>query len=306
MRRKLFLAVMAAAILFTACGKKPAEDKAAKEKQETTQTEEAKDDASAESKDTEDKETDEKQDENTSEEGFDTDAEVKTIQKKLADLQSSASSIQDELKKVADFAKDYEAYNEKDLPQAEMNLLSFLPEELWKTEASSLWDRYKKNASDSEKKNYERWNSNKDSVLETQLAAYKEGTIYGMLYNSTDALFYKHQATYLASLLAGSRNEKFDLPDRDLYGSYTDNDGKSMLLIQPSMESGYDGIFRLDKNTSFEGSVEKAGEDYIFTSNDGKLTGTLSLQWFGAAFTVSESKTNALHDGEVYEFSIVY
>lgn len=314
MKRKLFLAVMAAAIIFTACGKKPADKEAVKETETTTQTEVEETSDKTDSEESDTKTDDENTStENTVEKNSDetddtatTDVEEKAIKSSLTDIQSSSSSLQKELDNVAKFAKSYESYNEKDVSQTEYDFLSALPVVLWKEESEALWNRYEEKATTDEKESYKRWTNSKNTVIEEQLKDYQNGSIYGMLFNNTDALFYKHRAYFVASLLANKKGETFTLPERELYGSYTDKNGESMLLIQPAMESGYEAFLRLNEDTAFKGTVEKSGGDYFFTSEDGKLSGSLSLQWFGAAFTVSESKTNAFHEGEVYEFPIVY
>ncbi|MBE5905652.1 MAG: hypothetical protein E7277_02510 [Lachnospiraceae bacterium] len=281
MKKKLFLAIMTAAVLFAACGKKPADKKATEPKENKTQTEvsnTAKD--KPESKDEENNDTE------------------KDIAKSLEDIQSSASNVQQEITKVSEYAKTFEAYHEKDVSQTELNELSRYPVVIWETEMKSLWNRYAKNASDDEKKSQETWESLEASVIETQLNAYKDGSIYPLMTNDTYALFNKHRAYYIASLIADANKETFALPDRDVYGSYATEDGKSMLTIQPGMESGYEAILQIDGKKAITGSVEENGDDYVFTSDDGKTKASLSLKWFGAAVTMDNS--------DMYEFSIVY
>ncbi|SFQ42952.1 hypothetical protein SAMN02910358_02072 [Lachnospiraceae bacterium XBB1006] len=287
MKKKLFLAIMTAALLFAACGKKTADKKATEPEENKTQVE-TNDKTEAESEATDEPEAKENEEDDTEE----------TIAKFLADIQSSASTIQQEITKVSEYAKEFEAYHDKDVSQTELNELSRYPVVIWETEMNSLWKRYAKNASDDEKNSQKTWESLKTGIIETQLKAYKDGSIYGLMTNDTNALFNKHRAYYIASLIADANKETFALPERDVYGSYATEDGKSMLMIQPGMESGYEATLVLDGKEPITGSIEESGDDYYFTGNDGKTKGTVTLKWFGAMFTSDDSET--------HEFSVVF
>lgn len=228
---------------------------------------------------------------------------------------SSSENLQEELNGIEAIDYRFEGLRTAAETQAEMTQTSYWSYAVWDMEINSLWSRISETLKGAEKDNLlkeqRQWIAMKEEViLETLGRSEDGGSIYPMLVNELTRDMTRTRSYYLASVLAKAKGDEITLPKRGICGEYVDNQGTnevySSLIIKESFESGYEGIISIFRLGNVEGTVEKSGDDLVFTSYDEKTKGIIRYGWGGASLEITESNGGLLEKGEVYEFKFVF
>ena len=321
MKRKLILALIAATLVMSGCGKEASvtdENNSVFEKidqsegsgSESGETTGNVSEAGAENGETATAETGAKE---AGDASADTDDYTDQIKSEITALQSD--SLTDELVAINKLYDKYADMTANASDQTEMNCLCQWETLVWEDEVVSLLDRLKEK--DSENYNnvyseYENWLKYVPSMSEKMTYVYEGGSIYPTMYSYNEAMRFKREAYILASTLADVTGDvAFSFPDNSPCGYYGDYAGDSYLIITESMEGGSYAIkFHIDDSKELigYGSTEDAPEsEYItFVSDDGSVEGRIDCFALGASFYASVSDGAIVNTNDTYEFTFKY
>lgn len=305
MKKSLVMALVAAAMLLGGCsGKAPAAttDTASNDNTETV---------TEESEDTSSEDTEEAEDDIESDEDL-----TVQIQGEVSDIIQKSASLSEELVGVNKLYDKYEKLCTNAENQTEMNQLSQWRTLVWKTEIKGLLERIEeKDVTYYEEifPKYQEWEDYVTDMAEKMSYTYEGGSIYPSMVAYNEAMRCKNEAYGLASALAGIiKEDGFVFPDSTRCGFYGDYTKDSYLIITEGMESGsYNILIHIDdsKVISGTGEVEDAADSdtyLLFTSEDGKVKGTVSHDVLGSDFNVTESDGSVVKTGDSYSFSFRY
>ena len=235
------------------------------------------------------------------------------ITSRVEGIAGAAQSLSEEMNNINNLAAEYGSIGTEAETQFEANNSSQWPYVVWDTELNSLWGRLE-NRLDAGRMETLRadelnWITIKEMMAEVSLADYRDGSMYSMLLSEENARITRNRVYHLASILAEASGEPFEMPVKDICGTYVDNQGTdsvySSLVIGQSMESGYTGSLTIYRMISTEGTVTENGATLLFTDETGGLTGEIAYGWDGATFTVTGDSSGILAAGSVYEFPMV-
>lgn len=305
MKKSLVMALVAAAMLLGGCsGKAPAAttDTASNDNTETV---------TEESEDTSSEDTEEAEDDIESDEDL-----TVQIQGEVSDIIQKSASLSEELVGVNKLYDKYEKLCTNAENQTEMNQLSQWRTLVWKTEIKGLLERIEeKDVTYYEEifPKYQEWEDYVTDMAEKMSYTYEGGSIYPSMVAYNEAMRCKNEAYGLASALAGIiKEDGFVFPDSTRCGFYGDYTKDSYLIITEGMESGsYNILIHINdsKVISGTGEVEDAADSdtyLLFTSEDGKVKGTVSHDVLGSDFNVTESDGSVVKTGDSYSFSFRY
>ena len=235
------------------------------------------------------------------------------ITSQVEGIAGAAQSITEEMNNINNLAAEYGSIGAEAETQFEANNSSQWPYVIWDTELNSLWSRLESKLDagrmEALRADELNWITIKDMMAEVSLADYRDGSMYPMLLSEENARITRNRAYHLASILAEASGEPFEMPEKDICGTYVDNQGTdsvySSLVIGQSMESGYTGSLTIFRMVSTEGTVTENGDTLLFTDDIGGLTGEITYGWDGATFTVTGDPSGILTAGSVYEFPMV-
>ena len=305
MKKSLVMALVAAAMLLGGCsGKAPAAttDTASNDNAETV---------TEESEDTSSEDTEEAEDDTSSDEDL-----TVQIQGEVSDIIQKSASLSEELVGVNKLYDKYDKLCTNAENQTEMNQLSQWRTLVWKTEIKGLLERIEEKDVTYYEENYptyQEWEDYVTDMAEKMSYTYEGGSIYPSMVAYNEAMRCKIEASGLASALAGIiKEDGFVFPDSTRCGFYGDYTKDSYLIITEGMENGtYNILIHIDdsKVISGTGEVEDAADSdtyLLFTSEDGKVKGTVSHDVLGSDFNVTESDGSVVKTGDSYSFSFRY
>ncbi|MBQ1548540.1 MAG: hypothetical protein IIZ61_09130 [Lachnospiraceae bacterium] len=305
MKKSLVMALVAAAMLLGGCsGKAPAAttDTASNDNAETV---------TEESEDTSSEDTEEAEDDTSSDEDL-----TVQIQGEVSDIIQKSASLSEELVGVNKLYDKYDELCTNAENQTEMNQLSQWRTLVWKTEIKGLLERIEEKDVTYYEENYptyQEWEDYVTDMAEKMSYTYEGGSIYPSMVAYNEAMRCKNEAYGLASALAGIiKEDGFVFPDSTRCGFYGDYTKDSYLIITEGMENGtYNILIHIDdsKVISGTGEVEDAADSdtyLLFTSEDGKVKGTVSHDVLGSDFNVTESDGSVVKTGDSYSFSFRY
>lgn len=305
MKKSLVMALVAAAMLLGGCsGKAPAAttDTASNDNAETV---------TEESEDTSSEDTEEAEDDTSSDEDL-----TVQIQGEVSDIIQKSASLSEELVGVNKLYDKYDELCTNAENQTEMNQLSQWRTLVWKTEIKGLLERIEEKDVTYYEENYpkyQEWEDYVTDMAEKMSYTYEGGSIYPSMVAYNEAMRCKNEAYGLASALAGIiKEDGFVFPDSTRCGFYGDYTKDSYLIITEGMENGtYNILIHIDDNKviSGTGEVEDAADSdtyLLFTSEDGKVKGTVSHDVLGSDFNVTESDGSVVKTGDSYSFSFRY
>ena len=229
---------------------------------------------------------------------------------------ASASSLDDEFKKIGEIEDHIDSRRNADENQLEMNVVSFYKFQVWDAELNNLWNRFSGTVDAQTKErvlaDQRNWNAMKEEAALEALGPQDEGgSIYPLLYNSFMEDSTKVRCYFLAKEIAAASGASFTMPAKSITGSYIDNEGTdsvySSLSITEGWESGYNAKASLYRIGEIEGSVEGSDGTLSFTSYDDNIKGIIHYGWDGATFEVTEVNGDAVIGvGEKFEFPLVF
>ncbi len=230
---------------------------------------------------------------------------------------ASATSFDDEFKKMSEIQDHINSRRSDDQTQVEMNMASFYFFKVWDAELNNLWNRFSETVDAQTKErvlaDQRNWNAMKEDAALAALGPQDEGgSIYPLLYNSYMEESTKARCYFLAKEIAAARGDSFTMPSKPITGSYIDNEGTdsiySSLSIVEGWESGYNAKVSLYRIGEIEGAADKAGDGTLsFASYDDTVKGTISYGWDGATFKVTEASDDAIVSvGDEYVFPLVF
>lgn len=238
-----------------------------------------------------------------------------TIKNDISKIANSATSIQDEIAQVEAMVSKYQDLVSADVSQTAMNMASQWPGAVWDAELNSLWSRMSNNLDASTKEStladLRKWNAMKEDIIVSVIGTADEGgSIYPMTYQNMMQNMTMRKTYQLAKIYAEALGQSFTMPECGMYGVYIDDQGTSDIYGELSITEEYSGDttaeIALYRITTLEGSVEKKGDDLIFGSYDGDVTGTITYGWDGATFTVDSCTNGIVEVGDKYEFDTVF
>lgn len=230
---------------------------------------------------------------------------------------ASATSFDDEFKKMGEIQDHINSRRDEDQTQVEMNMASFLFFQVWDAELNNLWNRFSESVDAQTKErvlaDQRNWNAMKEEAALEALGPQNEGgSIYPLLYNSYMEESTKARCYFLAKEIAAAKGASFTMPPKPIAGSYIDNEGTdsiySSLSITAGWESGYNAKVSLYRTGEIEGSAEEGSAGTLnFTSYDDSVKGIIHYSWDDATFEVTETSDSAIVSaGDVYEFPLVF
>ena len=230
---------------------------------------------------------------------------------------ASATSFDDEFKKMDEIHEHITSRRGDSENQAEMNVASFYYFQVWDAELNNLWNRFSETVDEQTKErvlaDQRNWNAMKEEAALEALGPQDEGgSIYPLLYNSFMEESTKVRCYFLAKEIAAANGSSFTMPKKAITGSYIDNQGTdsvySSLSVTESWESGYIAKVSLYRVGELEGTAEEAGDGTLtFTSYDEIVKGTIHYGWDGATFEVTEVMgDSSLSAGDTFEFPLVF
>ncbi|OON85188.1 hypothetical protein BXO88_13600 [Oribacterium sp. C9] len=239
------------------------------------------------------------------------------IKKDISDASASSSSLTDELSRVEKVTEKYEDLFKIGEAQLELNMASGYTYMIWDEELNSLWKRFSSSADAATKERVLRdernWIAMKEEVMIENIGRREDsGSIYPMLENSFLQNITRNRCDILASELAKITGESFTLPERDIYGTYVDNQGTgdvySSLVLRKGWENEDEAVISLYRVGETSGTfTDKGNGELSYESNDGNVKGIIRINgWKGADFEVTEAKDSALSAGDKFDFGFVF
>ena len=230
---------------------------------------------------------------------------------------ASATSFDDEFKKMSEIQDHINSRRSVDQTQVEMNMASFYFFQVWDAELNNLWNRFSETVDAQTKErvlaDQRNWNAMKEDAALAALGPQDEGgSIYPLLHNSYMEESTKARCYFLAKEIAAAKGDSFTMPSKPVTGSYIDSEGTdsiySSLSIEEGWESGYNAKLSLYRIGELEGAADKAGDGMLsFASYDDTVKGTISYGWDGATFTVTEASDDSIVSaGDEYVFPLVF
>ncbi len=316
MKKRLFLLVLAAALVFSGCGsagqvtgkteKTGTEDV---QKNDSTDVESSED--AVESGSTDGSISSESSEASESGDGYEYEAQINDEVKAIV---ASAQDLTDELKQINQLNDKYDEKSQSAETQAEMDNLSVNGKLIWKAEAESLLERLKETEGasyDDIYAEYQKWEKYVDTMAERMAYMYEGGSIQGMIIMGNVAERYRSEAYSLASTLADLKGEvSFSFPTSvgpgGYYGDYASD---NYLIVTEGMESGsYNVLIHPEGSEEIRGTATEDEEtgDLYFVSDDGNMSAFISCWSLGAGVSVTESDKEAFTAGQSYEFTYRY
>ncbi len=239
------------------------------------------------------------------------------ITAKVTTIGAAATSLEDELQQVVDYAAKFEEMQyDGDYSQTELNELAQWPYVVWDAEVNSLWSRVSDTLTGEEKETVLEWQRAYAEMYEDMatlaISTYADGSISGLLYMDKLAYFSENRAYLLADVLAEAIGEDFTLPERDIYGCYaTSEDNKTILnyfYVEEGMEAdSYYATLNVDGVGTVEGEISEANGVISFAGLQYDISGQLTEGWDGATFTVTEVNGDfPFAVGDEYRFDLVF
>ena len=239
------------------------------------------------------------------------------IKKDVAGASASSSSLSEELSKVEKVTEKYDELFKVGEAQLELNMASGCIYMIWDEELNSLWKRFSAAADASTKervlKDERNWISMKEEVTIENLGRREDGgSMYPMLENAFLQKITENRCAILASELAKIKGESFTMPERDIYGTYVDNqdtgDVYSSLVMRQGWENDDEAIISIYRVGETSGTfTDKGNGELSYESDDGTVKGIIRLNgWKGASFEVTEAKDSVLTAGDKFDFGFAF
>ncbi|SFG50800.1 lysozyme inhibitor LprI family protein [Oribacterium sp. WCC10] len=239
------------------------------------------------------------------------------IKQDIAGASASSSSLNEELSQVQKVTEKYDELFKVCEAQLELNMAAGYTYMIWDEELNSLWKRFSASADASTKervlKDEQNWISMKEEVVIDNLGRREDGgSMYPMLENSFLREITENRCVILASELARIKGEDFNMPERNIYGTYVDNQGTgnvySSLIMRKGWENEDEAIVSLYRVGEIFGTfTKKTNDEYSFESNDETIKGIIRIKgWDGASFEVTEAGDSILAAGDKFDFGFVF
>lgn len=155
------------------------------------------------------------------------DSEEETKVVKDAKPINDDGSVQSEVAMVEARHQEYENLDWADMPQMELNLTTGEMFELWDEELNSIWSRLIKEVTPEKKEellaDQRKWIKRKETAVKEAGSEALGGTLQPQLENGTAWSYTRKRVYYLASVLAETRGENFEVP-AEVEESYKDID----------------------------------------------------------------------------------
>lgn len=231
-------------------------------------------------------------------------------------IAEAASSIEDELSKVEDYAGKYYDLMSQAQTASEMEQVSGWQYTVWDAELNNLWSRMSNNiGADTKAEIFEEqrtWIAIKDKAVSEATSNYQAGSRGGIMEMETSAIFTRNRVYKLAQIYADHLGESFTMPARSETGMYIDNQGTadiySDIVINEGTESDtYDVAIGLFRITTLDGTAKADGDKLFFVTDeeDTPVEGIIEYGWDGASFTVTSSGFEYIKAGDTYTFDMV-
>lgn len=239
------------------------------------------------------------------------------IKNDVAHASASAGSLQEELSKVDEVTRKYDELFRIGEAQLDLNMAAAWTYDIWDAELNSLWSRFSESADTSARervlKDERNWISMKEEVTIENLGRRVDGgSMYPLLEYSFLEEISRNRCFILAGELAKIKGETFVMPEREIYGTYVDNQGTgevySSLITRKGWENEDEAIVSLHRLGMFFGTfTDKGNGELSFETNDETIKGIIHINgWSGADFEVTESKNDVLTAGEKYNFDFAF
>ncbi|WP_051671388.1 lysozyme inhibitor LprI family protein [Oribacterium sp. P6A1] len=239
------------------------------------------------------------------------------IKKDVAGASASSISLSEELSKVEKVTEKYDELFKVGEAQFELNMASGCIYMIWDEELNSLWKRFSAAADASTKervlKDERNWIAMKEEVLIENIGSREDGgSMYPMLENAFLQKITENRCAILASELAKIKGESFTMPERDIYGTYVDNQGTgdvySSLIMREGWENENEAIISIYRVGETSGTfTDKGNGELSYESGDGTVKGIIRLNgWKGASFEVTEAKDSVLTAGDKFDFGFAF
>lgn len=239
------------------------------------------------------------------------------IKSKVASTATHSATLQEELRKIQKLSEQYDEVFSAAQAQVELNFVAEWSYELWDDELNSLWGRFRESAPqstvDQVLKEQRNWNAmKKEAVILNIGPAEDGGSMYPMLESGYLKGITKNRVYLLAEELAAVRNEKFTMPEKDIYGTYVDNQGTgeiySSLVLRQGWENDNEALISIHRTGSLCGTFSERGKGTLaFVSDDKKTEGIITIDgWKGASFEVTKAEAgNGFQPGDRFRFEFV-
>ncbi|MCR4628622.1 MAG: DUF1311 domain-containing protein [Clostridium sp.] len=239
------------------------------------------------------------------------------IKSKVASAATGSASLQEELRKIQKLSEQYDEVFSAAQAQVELNYVAEWSYELWDDELNSLWGRFRESAPksvvDRVLKEQRNWNAmKKEAVILNIGPAEDGGSMYPMLESGYLKGITENRVYLLAEELAAVRNEKFTMPEKDIYGTYVDNQGTgeiySSLVLRQGWENDNEALISIHRTGSLCGTFSERGKGTLaFVSDDKKTEGIITIDgWKGASFEVTKAEAgNGFQPGDRFRFEFV-
>ncbi len=240
------------------------------------------------------------------------------VQDKTLEIALAAGSLQEELERVEAFAEMFNMAG-VDQPQGVQTFYAERRYLVWDTEFAKLWskiyelpDGETKDRVLSEQKN---WINIRDMFAKDACRINEGGSMYDMLLAWEKTAMTRSRTYYLASVIADAEGLEFELPEREPIGKYiytAENDETlDTLMIFYDFEEDKDGVLVADIDIEgighIRGTLEASDDDtWSFEGIDEEISGSIGCGWNGAVFLIGSSENSNFHEGEMYEFPILF
>jgi len=240
------------------------------------------------------------------------------IKEDVREAIAGASTMQDEINKVKKIADKYAELASTAETQVEKDLSSGWVCAVWDSELNNLCSRVAGIADDAKREklleDQNNWNAIKDEVMLSSI----NGTDDNMnIYSTNESDFMvdiiQNRCNILANEIAKSRDEKFDMPKRSIYGTFIDNQGtenvcSSLVTREGKGNNDNEAIISIHQMALLDGTFKDKGNGELeFIGNRNNIKGIIKINgWDDATLEITQSNDEIYNVGLCYTFDFAF